>query len=105
MPFVVLSVTLSARLSNTGSNEITNMNNMSQCLGLTTAGPRVFPFRTTGNLMPKKDQANTKPSQPEKVEAYMAGLYHPMKDVLRALLETILAADPNIGEEIKWNAP
>jgi hypothetical protein len=47
----------------------------------------------------------TKKSEPERVDAYMAGLKHPMKNVLEALRRIILGADPLIGEEIKWNAP
>lgn len=37
--------------------------------------------------------------------AYMQGLVHPLADVAEALRKTILSADPEIGEEIKWNAP
>ncbi|NJM39762.1 MAG: DUF1801 domain-containing protein [Anaerolineae bacterium] len=48
---------------------------------------------------------NTKPSEPDKVDAYMKTLKHPMKDVLEALRQVILKTDPSIGEEIKWNAP
>lgn len=47
----------------------------------------------------------TKPSEPEKVEAYMRALKHPLKNVLEALRRIILSADSSIGEEIKWNAP
>jgi len=35
----------------------------------------------------------------------MASLKHPRKNVLVALRQIILQADPAIGEEIKWNAP
>jgi hypothetical protein len=45
------------------------------------------------------------PSDPDAVEAYLARFQHPRKDVLEALRQVILAADPTIGEEIKWNAP
>ncbi len=47
----------------------------------------------------------TKPSEPEKVDAYVTRLKHPLKDVLVSLREIILKIDPEIGEEIKWNAP
>ena len=47
----------------------------------------------------------TKPSESNKVDEYMKGLDHPLADVLEALRQVILAADPMIGEEIKWNAP
>jgi hypothetical protein len=40
-----------------------------------------------------------------EVEAFMQKLEHPMKDVLQALREVILAADAGVGEHIKWNAP
>jgi hypothetical protein len=48
---------------------------------------------------------STKPSEPEKVDAYMKKLNHPLADVVEALRQIILGADPEIGEEIKWNAP
>ena len=35
----------------------------------------------------------------------MERLAHPLKDVVGALRQIILAVDPEIGEEIKWNAP
>lgn len=47
----------------------------------------------------------TKPSEPEKVDAYIKRLKHPLKDVVVSLRKIILEADPEIGEEIKWNAP
>jgi hypothetical protein len=47
----------------------------------------------------------TKPSEPEKVDAYIKRLKHPLKDVVVSLRKTILEADLQIGEEIKWNAP
>ncbi|MBD1364582.1 DUF1801 domain-containing protein [Mucilaginibacter sp. ZT4R22] len=40
-----------------------------------------------------------------EVNAFMQKLDHPMKDVLQALREVILAADSEVGEHIKWNAP
>jgi len=49
--------------------------------------------------------ALTKPSEPEKVDAYMAKLKHPLADVVVALRKIILSTDREIGEEIKWNAP
>jgi hypothetical protein len=48
---------------------------------------------------------STKPSEPEKVDAYMKKLNHPLADVVEALRQIILGADPELGEEIKWNAP
>lgn len=47
----------------------------------------------------------TKPSEPGKVDAYMKKLKHPLAGVAQALREIILKTDPEIGEEIKWNAP
>lgn len=55
--------------------------------------------------MPKKAPANTKPSEPEQVAAYLARLKHPLAEVVTALREIILKTDASIGEEIKWNAP
>jgi len=54
----------------------------------------------------KRDQGfSRKSSEPEKVDAYMKKLKHPLADVVEALRRTILSADSEIGEEIKWNAP
>jgi hypothetical protein len=47
----------------------------------------------------------TKPSEPDKVDAYIKRLKHPLKDVVVSLRKIILEADTEIGEEIKWNAP
>ena len=47
----------------------------------------------------------TKESEPEKVDAYMKALKHPLKDVMEALRKVILSTDVSIGEEVKWNAP
>jgi hypothetical protein len=55
--------------------------------------------------MKPKQPALTKPSEREKVDAYMQGLVHPLADVAEALRKIILSTDPEIGEEIKWNAP
>jgi hypothetical protein len=42
---------------------------------------------------------------PTEVEAFLATLAHPQDTALRRLRAVILAADPRIGEGIKWNAP
>jgi hypothetical protein len=55
--------------------------------------------------MKKKLLKSTKPSEPEKVDAYIAKLKHPLTDVVKALRRIILNTDKEIGEEIKWNAP
>ena len=55
--------------------------------------------------MTANKNALTKPSEPEKVDAYIAKLTHPLADVAAALRKIILSADPEVGEEIKWNAP
>jgi hypothetical protein len=47
----------------------------------------------------------TKASEPDKVDAYIKRLKHPLKDVVVSLRKIILEADPEIGEEIKWDAP
>jgi len=41
----------------------------------------------------KKDSL-TKPSEPEKVDAYMAKLKHPLTDVVAALRKVILRSPP-----------
>ena len=55
--------------------------------------------------MNKKQQRLTKPSEPDQVDAYMQKLKHPLAEVVEALRRIILGTDPEIGEEIKWNAP
>jgi len=47
----------------------------------------------------------TKPSQPDKVQAYLEPLAHPLKPVIEALCGIIRSTDPSIGEEVKWNSP
>jgi hypothetical protein len=46
-----------------------------------------------------------KPSEPEKVDAWIKAMKHPLSAVVVALRRAILEADPSVGEEIKWNAP
>jgi hypothetical protein len=55
--------------------------------------------------MAEKAKLTTKASEPDKVDAYMKKLKHPLKHVVAALREIILRIDDEIGEEIKWNAP
>lgn len=47
----------------------------------------------------------TKSSEPDKVDEFMKRLVHPLADVVGALRQIIIDADPKIGEEVKWNAP
>jgi hypothetical protein len=47
----------------------------------------------------------TKPSEPDQVDAYMSDLKHPLAQLAKTLRQIILDTDPEIGEEIKWNAP
>jgi hypothetical protein len=44
-------------------------------------------------------------NNPEAVDEWMAALDHPLKEVAEAARRSILAADANIGEQIKWNSP
>lgn len=53
----------------------------------------------------KVGEGLTKPSESDKRDAYMNNLKHPLAGVAKALREIILKTDPEIGEEIKWNAP
>jgi hypothetical protein len=55
--------------------------------------------------MPKITEMTTKVSEPEKVDAYMGKLKHPLAKVVQDLRQIILSTDKEIGEEIKWNAP
>ena len=52
-----------------------------------------------------KPETTTKSSEPGKVDAYIQGLTHPLAEVVIALRDIIMKTDPEIGEEIKWNAP
>ncbi len=54
--------------------------------------------------MHSKDKT-TQPSNSAAVDAYMHSLTHPLAELAGEVRRTILAADPSIGEEIKWNAP
>lgn len=47
----------------------------------------------------------TKPSESEKVDAYMQEFKHPLKQVMESLREIIMKVDSEIGEEVKWNVP
>jgi hypothetical protein len=55
--------------------------------------------------MEKGQDSLTKPSESDRVDAYMKKLKHPLSGVVAALREAILSTDSEIGEEIKWNAP
>ena len=55
--------------------------------------------------MKTKAELLTKASEPDKVDAYMKKLKHPLVEVVEALRRIILRTDSAIGEEIKWNAP
>ncbi len=55
--------------------------------------------------MAKADTRTTKPSDPASVDAYLKKLKHPCATLAGEIRAAILAADPLIGEEIKWNAP
>jgi len=62
-----------------------------------------------GEGMLSKD-SGTKPtkriaSEPGEVETFLASLDHPCKPEILAVRQLILAADPTIGEGIKWKAP
>ncbi len=40
-----------------------------------------------------------------EVDGWFAGYDNPQKDLMQAVRRTILAADPRIGETVKWQAP
>jgi len=65
----------------------------------------LFSKHKRGKGMKKEQDYETKPSEPDKVDAYMNKLKHPLADVVGALRKAILSTDSEIGEEIKWNAP
>jgi hypothetical protein len=49
--------------------------------------------------------AKTKLSNTEQVSAYIDKLEQPIQDIVATLRQVILSTDPEIAEEIKWNAP
>jgi len=49
--------------------------------------------------------ASKRPAAGQTVDAFLAALDHPYKAEIMQLRQLILAADPRIGEAIKWNAP
>ncbi len=55
--------------------------------------------------MAKTREMTGKASEPEKVDAYMRRLKHPLAKVVEDLRQIILSTEKEIGEEIKWNAP
>src|SRR5262245_36047977 len=58
-----------------------------------------------GRTMAKARELQTKASEPEKVDAYVAKLKHPLTQVVKDLRRIILSIDGEVGEEVKWNAP
>lgn len=64
----------------------------------THTGPKTTTRRTENALY-------TGTSRPETVDAYMARVKHPLRDVAAELRRIILRADKRIGEGIFWNAP
>lgn len=41
----------------------------------------------------------------QSVDAFLSALEHPLKPVVLALREAVLALDASVGEAVKWNAP
>ncbi len=55
--------------------------------------------------MPAQAGLETKASESAAVDAFLKAAKHPLLPVVVALRKIILKTDPQIGEEIKWNAP
>jgi hypothetical protein len=58
--------------------------------------------------MPRKDTTSKPPRSSDesgRVDAFIDSLVHPHKDAVAAMRAVILAADPAIGEGIRWNVP
>ena len=53
----------------------------------------------------KEEKFTNKPSEPDMVNAYIKNMKHPLGNIVEALRHLILETDPEIGEEVKWNAP
>lgn len=56
-------------------------------------------------IVKTKSESSTKPSETDKVDAFMKKLKHPLKNVIEELRKIILSTHRSVGEEIKWNAP
>jgi hypothetical protein len=56
-------------------------------------------------MPPKPSGKEPAADGPGAVGAFLAALDHPLKDVILAIRQVILAVDPRIAEGIKWNAP
>jgi hypothetical protein len=69
------------------------------------AGEHVADVLSVGDRTLSDPAPRTKASEPEAVDAFLKRLKHPLIGLVKALRRTILAAAPDIGEEIKWNAP
>ncbi len=55
--------------------------------------------------MPSSKRSTGASSKGTSVDTYMAKLDHPYRMGVETLRKAILALDPDIHEEIKWNAP
>lgn len=55
--------------------------------------------------MATRKQGASRASAGDTVDAFIAALDHPHIAEIEAVRRIILAADPSIGEGIKWNAP
>jgi len=51
------------------------------------------------------EEKTTKATETARVDEYMKTLDHPLKELSEAIRKVILSAHPELGEEIKWNAP
>ena len=49
--------------------------------------------------------ANLHANRPDEVDAFMAGLEHPLAAEVQALREIIKGVDERVTEQIKWKAP
>jgi len=54
---------------------------------------------------PKAARHATAQDTSAAVDAFLATLAHPHRDVVEALRAEMLAIDPSIGDGVKWNAP
>ncbi len=54
---------------------------------------------------PSRKTTRKPAAAPADVDAFLASLDHPLDRELRAVRRVVLAADPRVAEEIKWNAP
>jgi hypothetical protein len=70
-----------------------------------TVAKKKSPKKSPAKKAPAASAREAYPSKAAEVDAFLAELVHPKRDVLVELRRVVLAASPDIGEELKWRSP